>query len=63
MSITKRFIKENIAIFVSVLNKFQGFGIMFSFDNPISDRDYFLFEIRFLYFKFYLIKYKTTKIN
>lgn len=40
--------------FFGILKKFQGIGFVISTDNPITFNDYFLFEIRFFWFKFWL---------
>ena len=46
--------KKN-TFYAGFLKKFQGFGIMLSLDNPISLNDYFIFEIRLLWFKCWFV--------
>jgi len=40
--------------FFGILKRFQGIGFIISTDNPITMNEYFLFEIRFLWLKFWL---------
>jgi hypothetical protein len=39
--------------FFGILKRFQGLGFVLSTDNPITINDYFLFEVRFLWLKFW----------
>jgi hypothetical protein len=43
--------------FFGILRRFQGLGFILSTDNPITTNDYFLFEVRFLWVKFWYIYY------
>jgi hypothetical protein len=45
---------HTLARFFGILKRFQGIGFIISTDNPITINEYFLFEIRFLWFKFWL---------
>lgn len=39
--------------FFGILKKFQGLGFILSTDNSMVINDYFLFEVRFLWLKFW----------
>jgi hypothetical protein len=52
--------KNRHQYFFGILNRFQGLGFIISTDNPITINDYFLFEVRFLWLKFWYC-YELTR--
>lgn len=46
---------RNFRAFAGWMKNFQGIGFLVSTDNVITCRDYLLIEIRFLWFKAWLI--------
>lgn len=52
-SIIKKKRKGKHQYFIGIISRFQGFGFVISTDNPITINDYFLFEFRFLWLKFW----------
>ena len=55
---------SNDTIYIGFINRFQGIGIELECDGPIAERNInFTFQILFLWFKFWWIKYgKEEKI-
>lgn len=50
---------EKYSYYLGIGSKFRGISFSIMFDNPIADKDYFLFEIVFILATFYLtINYK-----
>ena len=47
--------------YFGIHKKFQGFGVMLSFDNAITERDFICFQVRFLWLNCWIIIYKKTK--
>jgi hypothetical protein len=45
---------NKVCLYVGFVTTFQGIGITLSFDNPMTVHDYILFEVLFLWFKFWV---------
>jgi len=58
--IFKKDIKDT-TVCINFSKTFQGLGIMLSFDNPSTDREYTSFSIKFLWFGFWIMIYKAMK--
>jgi len=41
--------KNRHKFYFGIIKKFQGFGFMLSFDNPITTKEYLLIEIKFFW--------------
>jgi len=46
--------KNKWQYFFGITKRFQGLGFVVSTENPIAINDYFLFEVRFLWLKFWV---------
>ena len=59
----KYFRKNRHAGYAGISKNFQGFGVVFSWDNPTYGFQYFLFEFRFLWLKIWYAYELKKKLN